>query len=259
MTEQEKDQPPAWWVVDRRAQREAEHEVKRQERAARRDARRAARHGAPAREPMTPGRIADAALSIIDSGGLDGLTVRSLAQALGVGTMTLYWYVRDKDEVLDLVADRMFEGVTLPAPGGDWRQAVRDIANSVRDALLRHPGAGPIIASRGSYGPNGLQMIEASLAALRAAGFGAEAAADACSAVSNYISGFCVTEMSAVAAAEAGTSSASRATHYVSLLPPDRFPNLVAAAPRLFGSSRDARFEFGLECLIDGLGARLGA
>ncbi|HEY4752016.1 MAG TPA: TetR family transcriptional regulator, partial [Candidatus Limnocylindrales bacterium] len=125
MTEHEQDQPPAWWVVDRRAKREAEHEAKRQERAARRDARRTARHGAPAREPMTPERIADAALSIIDSGGLDGLTVRSLAQALGVGTMTLYWYVRDKDEVLDLVADRLLAGVTPPTPMGDWKAAIR--------------------------------------------------------------------------------------------------------------------------------------
>jgi TetR/AcrR family tetracycline transcriptional repressor len=259
MTEHEKEQPPAWWIVDRRARREAEHEVKRQERAARREARRGARHGEPAREPMTPVRIADAALAIIDSGGLDGLTVRSLAQALGVGTMTLYWYVRDKDEVLDLVADRLLAGVTPPTAAGDWQAAIREIASSVRAALLRHPGAAPIVATRGSYGPNGLQVIEASIAVLRAAGFSTEAAADACSAVSNYITGFCVFEMTNAAGSGGGTPSASRASQYVALLPPDRFPNLVAAAPRLFGASRDDRFAFGLECLIDGFAARLGA
>jgi AcrR family transcriptional regulator len=251
----EQDQPPAWWVVDRRAAHAARREERRQERKARRGARK----GEAPREPLTPERIADAALAIIDADGVEGLTVRGLAQALGVGTMTVYWYVRNKDEILDMVADRSLAGVALGAEPSDWRDAVRAEATAVRDALLRHARAVPIAASRGSFGPNGLRLLEWSLAMLRAAGFSPAAATDAYVAVSSFVIGSCIYETSrtAVDGPDGADADAQvRASSYIALLPPDRFPNVVAAAPRMFGASADERFAFGLGCLIDGLAAR---
>jgi AcrR family transcriptional regulator len=253
--------PPPWWrVEDRRAAREAERKARQEERSAERALKHAARHGESPHEPVTPERIADAALAVIDAQGLDGLTVRALAQQLGLGTMTLYWYVKNKDEVMDLVADRLLAGVELPSVGQDWRVACRQGAMAVRSALLRHPRAVPIIVGRGTFGPNGLGMVEASIGVFRAAGFGDDDAADAYFAISNYVTGFCTFETAGLDPAAPmldRDSYARMARQYVSILPPDRYPNLVAAAPRMFGGSRDERFAFGLDCLIAGFESRL--
>ena len=271
MTDEVPGQPPAWWVVDRRAAREAERQAKREQRVARRDARdarREARRGPPVREPVTPERIADAALALIDAHGIEGLTVRTLAEALGVGTMTLYWYVRNKDEVLELLADRLLAGTAPTALAGDWRDAVRGMASGVRQALLRHPRAVPLIASRGSFGPNGIALAEASLAAFAAAGFSPDEAAGAYLTVSFYVTGFCLWETSGSGvggAPSGGAGQADAAANYARMLPADRYPNLVAAADRarlrgrppwLFGTTSDEGFAFGLEILIEGLAAQ---
>ncbi len=74
------------------------------------------------------------------------------------------------------------------------------------------------------------------------------------------MTGFCVFETSAAGGGgSAPSASTGRASQYVALLPPERFPNLLAAAPRMFGGDRDERFTFGLECLIDGIAARLAS
>jgi AcrR family transcriptional regulator len=271
MSEEGKDSP-SWWLVDRRAARAADRHARRLERADQRAEKRsekrsekqAARGGAGGeapRAPLTTERISDAAIAIIDELGVDGLTVRGLAQTLGVGTMTLYWYVENKDEVLDLVGDRLLANVAVPPSSDDWRQTAMALGSAVRAALLRHPRAVPVIVSRGSFGPNGLSLLESSIGMLRTAGFSADDATDAYFTISNYVTGTCVFETSGVNAAgdlafdrDAYVAQASR---YVSMLPADAFPNIRAAAPRLFGGDREARFRFGLGCLVDGLAARL--
>jgi TetR/AcrR family tetracycline transcriptional repressor len=261
MTDDQSNLPPPWWRVEsRRGAREARREARQD----RRQERRAARHGEAApHEPITPERIADAALRLIDTQGLSGLTVRALAEELGLGTMTLYWYVRNKDEVLDLVADRVFAAAVLPQGETDWRELCRAGAKAVRAAFLAHPRAVPIIVGRGSFGPNGLRMIEFSIGIFRGAGFSPEEATDAYFTISNFVTGFCSFE---TAGADPGSglafdrqAYARMASQYVSMLPADRYPNVVAAAPRMFGADRDARFAFGIDCLIAGLEARLNA
>jgi TetR/AcrR family tetracycline transcriptional repressor len=261
MTDDQSSLPPPWWRVEsRRAARDAKKQARRERSAG----RRAARHGEPPpHEPVTPERIADAALRLIDAQGLNGLTVRALAEELGLGTMTLYWYVRNKDEVLDLVADRVFAAVTLPQGETDWRELCRAGAKAVRASFLAHPRAVPIIISRGSFGPNGLRMIEFSIGIFRDAGFSADEATDAYFTISNFVTGFCSFE-TAGADPTSGPSLdrqayARMASQYVSMLPADRYPNVVAAAPRMFGADRDARFAFGIDCLVAGLEARLNA
>jgi AcrR family transcriptional regulator len=262
MADENSDQP-SWWLVDRRAAHAAERRARRQERSERRAEKHAGRLGGAHREQLTPDRIADAALAIIDAAGVEGLTVRALAQTLGVGTMTLYWYVDNKDEVLDLVGDRLLAGVAPQTPSDDWREAARALAIAVRAALLRHARAVPVIVSRGSFGPNGLGLLEASIGMLRQAGFSAADAADAYSLISNYVTGTCVFETSGVNAAGDPAfdrdAHVARASQYVSMLPVDQFPNVRAAAPRMFGADRDERFLFGLDCVLGGLATRLAA
>ncbi len=260
MSEDQEHLQPPWWRVDRRAAREADRAARREERAAERAARRAAKHGdAAPHAPVTPDSVADAALRIIDAQGLDGLTVRALAAELGVGTMTLYWYVKNKDEVLDLVADRLLADVLFPPLEQDWRISVRDGAVSVRRALLSHPRAVPIIVGRGSFGPNGLRMLEGSIAIFRNAGFSDDDAAYAYLTISNFVTGFCVFETASAEGSIAPQSMGQLASQYISLLPPERYPNLMAAAPRLFGGDRDTRFSFALDYLVAGFEAKLEA
>jgi TetR/AcrR family transcriptional regulator, tetracycline repressor protein len=252
---------PPWW-----SSRESRHAARDEERRARRQERSARRHGsdaAPAREPVTPERIADAALRVIDSLGLDGLTVRALAQELGVGTMTLYWYVQNKDEVLDLVSDRLLLDVAVAAPDTDWREAARQVATSVRAAALRHANAVPVMVGRGSFGPNGLRLTENSLSVFRSAGFDDADAADAYFTFSNFVWGFCAQQTANTGGT--GQSPSARQSYfqmvrgYIEGLPPEQYPNLRATAGRIFTASLDERFAFGVECLISGLEARLRA
>jgi TetR/AcrR family tetracycline transcriptional repressor len=250
---------PPWWSS--REGRKAAREERRRQRHEERDTARAPRKGGPPRDPITPDRLADTALQLIDQQGIEGLTVRSLAQALGVGTMTIYWYVRNKEEVLDLVADRILAGVDIPAPGGDWRVAARAVALAVRQRMMTHARAVGVMVGRGSFGPNGMRMMDGALAIFRVAGFDDVEAADAYFAFSNYVTGFCLMQTTAVAVA--GQPDVDRRTYaqmvanYIASLPPELYPNLQAAAPRIFTASLDDRFDFGVECLIAGLEARL--
>jgi TetR/AcrR family tetracycline transcriptional repressor len=252
---------PPWWSSheSRHTARDEARRLRRGERAGRRGGPDAV---PPAREPVTPERIADAALRLIDTDGLDGLTVRRLAQELGVGTMTLYWYVQNKDEVLDLVADRMLAGIEIPAPETDWQVAVREVSTAVRAAALRHAAAVPVMVGRGSFGPNGLGLTEMSLQVFSAAGFDDADAADAYFAVSNFVWGFCAQQTASVGSSarpEDRKAYVGTVRDYIEALPPDRYPNLRAAAARIFTASMDERFAFGIDCLIAGFEVRLAA
>lgn len=252
---------PPWW--NSRETRQAARGEKRRLRHEARHAGEPGEPGATQREPVTPERIADAALRVIDAQGIDGLTVRSLAVELGVGTMTLYWYVQNKDEVLELVADRLLADVSFPPPEDDWRASVREGCMSVRAALLRHAKAVPIIVGRGAFGPNGLRMTEASIGVFRAAGFDADIAADAYFTISNFVTGFCIFETSAAGFRRRPDldmrAYGQMLRQYVDSLPPALYPNLQASAERIFGHNLDERFAFGIDCLIAGFEAKLAA
>jgi TetR/AcrR family transcriptional regulator, tetracycline repressor protein len=252
--------PLPWWQgrearraerADRRRQRHDERAAKHQERSE------------GQRDPVTSDRVADAALRILDAEGLDALTVRRLAQEMGVGTMTLYWYVRNKDEVLDLVADRIFAGIEVPDVSIGWREGSAKMAITARAAMLRHRAAMPIMISRGSLGPNSLLFMERALALLRSAGFGASDAADAYYALSNFVLGFCAAEASGPGIADRPDvdrrAYGQMLLDYMRALPEDRFPNLKESAPRLFAGSLDQRFAFALEAMLDGLQVRIDA
>jgi TetR/AcrR family transcriptional regulator, tetracycline repressor protein len=251
---------PPWW--SNKESRKAERSERRRDRRSVSKSRDTAA-GGPPREAITQDKVADAALAVIDADGLEGLTVRRLAHELGLGTMTLYWYVRNKDEILDLVSDRLMAGLGFPPAGQDWRDSVRGGVHAVRAALLRHARAVPVLVGRGSFGPNGLQLIEGSLAVLRSAGFDPDAAADAYFTISNFVTGFCTFETSAPSSLSiTGTGMqgyGQMLRQYIESLPLEGYPNLQAAAPRIFGASLDERFDFGVDCLVAGLEAKLQA
>lgn len=100
------------------------------------------------RARFTVGEIADHALAIVDRDGLGGLSMRTLARALGTGPMTLYNYVEDRGQLEALVAEAVIAGVELPEPSHDWAEDVRAVATAIWEAVRRHPNVVPLVLTR---------------------------------------------------------------------------------------------------------------
>src|SRR5688572_643846 len=145
--------------------------------------------------PLTRERVLEAALNLADQGGLEGLSMRKLGQALGVEAMALYYHFANKERVLDGIVDLVFGEIDLPRVGEDWKVAMRRRAISVRDALLRHRWAIGLMESRTNPGPANLRHHDAVIGNLRAAGFDMAMVATAYSLMDAYIYGFALTKM----------------------------------------------------------------
>ena len=98
-------------------------------------------------------RVVAEAIRLADREGVDGLSMRRLAGALGAGAMSLYHYVASKEELLDAMIDIVFEEIELPPEETDWRSAMRRRAVSARQVLACHPWAIGLMESRTSPGP----------------------------------------------------------------------------------------------------------
>src|ERR1700759_2562799 len=138
--------------------------------------------------------VLEAAVALADADGLDGFSMRRLAQDLGVVPMALYKHVANKDELLDGMVDIVFGEIESPSiGGGDWKGAMRRRALSARAALQRHTWAIGLMESR-SPGPANLRNHNAVMGCLREAGFAFAAAIHAYSVQDAYIYGFALQE-----------------------------------------------------------------
>src|SRR6478672_1199360 len=113
-------------------------------------------------------KVLRAALDVADAHGVAGLTIRSLADALGVKPMSVYHHVANKDEILDGIVDLVFSEIELPTIGADWRQEMRRRAHSARAVLRRHPWAIGLLESRTAPGPATLRHHDVVLGTLLA-------------------------------------------------------------------------------------------
>jgi TetR/AcrR family tetracycline transcriptional repressor len=206
----------------------------------------------PMTSPLSREVIVAAALALADEEGLDALTVRRLAERLGVTMMALYWHVRDKAQLLDLVGDAILAEIGLPEPTGRWRDDLRSLFHAARDGLRRHPEAAVLGFGRARYGPSGLAMFERMLSILATAGFDPEEAGLAYMALYTFLRG----NWSSETAARADSTSLGEFREYLASLPAERFPRTVATGPGLFRRDPDAFFDYGLEVVLDGLAAR---
>ncbi|MFE3997139.1 TetR/AcrR family transcriptional regulator [Streptomyces goshikiensis] len=225
---------------------------------------RAAR-GRPPR--LDQGRTARAALDLLDEAGLDALTMRRLADAVGVQAGALYRHFATKQDLLTVMAERMLEGCSAPPPEGDWSERLTVLAHRMRTALLAHRDGARVYAGTHSTGANTLGFAETLVGVLREAGFRDEDAARAVLAVVNFTVGHTLEEQAALrsgdsAAAEAGPAEAGPAE--AGPADPDRlrgavaaqdFPHLTAALSVLTSTDFAAHFAFGLNLLVQGLRA----
>ncbi|WP_051733059.1 TetR/AcrR family transcriptional regulator C-terminal domain-containing protein [Kitasatospora phosalacinea] len=214
----------------------------------------------PART-LTREGIAAAALVVLEREGLAGLSMRKVAAEAGVQAASLYWHVRNKEELLDLLGDALVADAELPPRTGGWREQYLEYGRRYRALLLARRDAAKVVAGRLTTGPHVLAVLEDQLDRLRAAGFADADAAMAAYLLSAYVQGFVLQEQSPLSAAEAAGASRGQAARAAGdvfrALPAETHPNLVALADDLTDPDMDSRFEFGLQRLADGLAALL--
>lgn len=216
-------------------------------------ARRTSRRRSLSREA-----IVDAGLAIVDTEGLDALTMRTVAAKLGTGPASLYAYVGSKEELVELVVDRVIGEVRFadqPDPNR-WTAQLKEVAREMRRVFASHGDLARATFGRIPLGENALRGAEAMLALMRAGGLPDRVAAQVVDLLSLYVMGIAyedsLTAMNATTPDEATRFITEMRTYFASL-PSERFPNTVALAEELTAGDRDERFEFGLEVLLRGL------
>jgi TetR/AcrR family tetracycline transcriptional repressor len=215
----------------------------------------------PQAEPALDQRqIVQAALSLLDEAGFDGLTMRSLAQKLGIKAASLYWHVRNKQELLSLLAEEICAPMREPDRTLSWRRQLEELAHEYRRVLLAHRDAARVLArSGGPAGQQRLRLTEIVLRTLLDAGFGHKDAAYAGFLLNDYVTMFVLEETENVPpeAADGAEAAAAGAQNWLAALPATEYPSVVALADHLIAPDADARFQFGIEILRHGLETRL--
>ncbi len=205
------------------------------------------------RARLSRARVLAAAVTVADAQGIAGLTIRSLAQQLGVKPMSVYHHVANKDEILDGIVDIVFSEIDLPTVEGQWRAEITKRASSARAVLRRHPWAIGLLESRTSPGPATLRHHEANLATLRSAGFSVEMTAHAYALIDSFVYGFALQE--AVLPFESQTV-AEVAAPMMKLFATGAYPHLVELTTEFVlqpGYDFGNEFAFGLDLILDGL------
>ncbi|MGN6561068.1 MAG: TetR/AcrR family transcriptional regulator [Thermomicrobiales bacterium] len=205
------------------------------------------------RSPLTRERILRAAVVLADRGGLAALSMRRLAQDLGVEAMSLYRYVANKDDLLDGMVDLVF-GEIGPPTGVEWQAVMRERAIAARAALTRHRWAVGLMESRTRPGPETLRHHEAVLATLREGGFSVRVAAHAYSLLDSYIYGFTLNEQSLPTdAAEGAVEAGARYLQMLAAGPYPRLTEFIAEHTMQPDYRYGDEFVFGLDLILDGL------
>lgn len=208
------------------------------------------------REPLTRDRVLARALEIADGEGLDALTMRRLAQDLGVEAMSLYHHVEGKDDLLGGITELVVRQIELPAADGDWKAAIRACAISAHKVLREHPWAPNLLMSTDAIVPSRLRMIDAILDRLGQAGLPPDVLDLGYHALDSHILGFTLWE----AGYREGMRSmpAGGFQEVAERIGLDAYPHLRDHAAWHFsgphGKTKPA-FEFGLDLILDGIGA----
>jgi AcrR family transcriptional regulator len=219
---------------------------------------RAAPRQRAARTPLTREAIVDAALRVVEREGANGLSMRRVAEELGTGPASLYWHVASKDELINLVVDRLIGEIQLPPPDpARWQEQLKDGVIQARKVLQRYPGAAGLTLGRIPVGPNLIRMTEQILALLRGAGIPDRIAAYAGDLLGLYLGATVYEEVLGFASPTGEDLPPEEIIgmfrRYYESIPAEQFPNVRATLDELFGGGPDERFELGLDVIIRGL------
>lgn len=191
------------------------------------------------------------ALELLDEVGIDGLTMRRLAQALEVQAPSLYWHFANKEVLLDAMADWLIADVARgPAFDEDWRLTLRATAREMRQALRSRRDGARVFAGTYVVTENTLRVAERLIGALRDAGQTSRLASWNAFGVLYYVLGFVMEEQGLQAAPDPQPLEARREAFRK--LADGRFPHVLEAMAHVFDLDWDARFEAGLDMLVEG-------
>jgi TetR/AcrR family transcriptional regulator, tetracycline repressor protein len=202
--------------------------------------------------------IIQEALALLDEHGPGALSMRRLADRLGVAPNALYYRVRGKADLIEGLIDQVYAGLDLePDHTGDWTQQLATLSQAIRAHLLAHPAIVPYALQQPGLGPHSLRLGEAIYRVLRPAGFSDQAVVGIVYALLTYILGFVALEVP-----RAGTDPATsdefvrRMWAFFAALPPGEFPHTVELAAQLARISTEDQFQFGIRTFLAGLNAQ---
>jgi AcrR family transcriptional regulator len=202
--------------------------------------------------------VVDRALKLADADGLDTLTIRKLAQDLGVTPMALYWHFRSKEDLLEGVAERVWGEIEVNVdPSVPWWTQLQGGLESLVKVLRAHPSAAQLLLEHEKRNDAALRATEATLEILLSAGFDPQHAAEI--ARSTLWTG--ITLVMSEAGYHPELSEEERAEFqrrneiYLAMLPAARYPRLVRCAPQMADCDPDFHFRLGVEMFIAGVRA----
>jgi AcrR family transcriptional regulator len=208
------------------------------------------------RQRLTRDAITDAALALVDAKGLGALSMRNLAERLGVQASALYGHVSGKQELIQLMLDRIALEIELPEPDpGHWEEQVKEFARAARRALGSHRDLAGASLANIPTGPNMLRLMDRLLALLSASGLPRQAVAYAADLLPQFVTAAVYEESLFLQRLEREPAYFDQIEAYFRAAPADRFPALADLVAELTAPDEgpDARFEFGLEVLVQGL------
>jgi AcrR family transcriptional regulator len=218
----------------------------------------------PAPSPLSRESIVRTAIALADADGLAAVSLRKVGAALDAGPMRLYGYVSTKQELLDLMVDAVYGEIAAPEPDGDWRPALRVLAEQLRAAALRHEWFVELLGGRPHLGPNAMAYLEAGLGALDAAAAldGIDVVMRAWAAVQAYTIGAVRAEVAErvvqrVTGLDEESWQATTAPYMARMLATGRYPTLEKVVRDSTPEDPDAGFATGLDYVLDGIAARL--
>ncbi len=221
----------------------------------------AGRSRTPRPRALSRAAIAEAGLRIVDTEGLDALTMRTVADLLGTGAASLYAHVANKEELLELVVEQAIGEITFDVGEPDparWQEQIKQGMREIRAVYGRHGDIARASFARIPLGENALRGSETMIAVMRAGGVPDQVIAYACDLLPMYVTAIAYEE--SIYSREPNSPEEVAAyvesmRGYFASLPPDRFPNVVSLAGPLTAGEHDERFEFGLEVLMRGIAA----
>jgi AcrR family transcriptional regulator len=197
--------------------------------------------------------VLEAAVSLADTAGIDSLTMRRLAQELGVEAMTLYYYVAKKDDILSAIVDIVVSEFELPSPGVDWKTAIRRSAISAHEVLLRHPWAANLLLSGPIVSLARLRYMDSILGTLRGGGFSPDMTDHAYHALDSHVFGFTLWQVGIQAGLDQHDGSIAT---FLEELDVEAYPHLAEHVEQHLKertSDDEGEFAFGLDLILDGL------
>jgi AcrR family transcriptional regulator len=215
--------------------------------------------------------IVRAAIDVADAEGPDAISMRRISRELRAGTMSLYYHVGSKEDLIDAMLEALEAEMDIPDPSGDWRADLRQFARSQRAGLLRHPWIMDFIGNRPPSGPNDARQLERMLAMIDQVGLDTTWTIRVLMSLASFVMGAVIREHQEERGQRAEEEAEAELSEEEVAAESDRvgewfrnsgkYPHIL----RMMESgidpddpkTRDERFEFGLDIVLDGIAAQI--